>query len=296
MLEHKQTLAILNAHSHPLILIASQVSRMATNEPTYEFDVINLRQKRITSFQTAVNAIERQIKKVLQEEESEMHRKIDLFSIGKTNANKTAKADFLDPLDENTFTKKGISNRWRAHKDTDYGKDGMVVVAIITDDVADTLDYDDAEDCALDIEEELQDRFYSDDRLIHENFHEGARVENPADGYPLYITYAFAKRSPQFTRFKHQGIKSNYREKPRIQKPFFPRQGKTYPQRPQYFPQQETKPYWPTQQHWRFSQTYYKRDCGKDSFVIRHPNKCYKCHRCYKCGRPIKCYRYKPYR
>ena len=284
LLQHKQTQSFEILWYTPIAsFIASQVSRMATNEPTYEFDVVNLRTKRITTFRTAVNAIERQIKKVLQEEESEMHRKIDLFSIGKTNANATAKADFLDPLDEDTFTKKGISNRWRAHKDTDYGKDGMVVVAIITDDVADTLDYDDAEDCALDIEEELQDRFYSDDdRLIHEEYHEGARVENPADGYPIYITFAFTERSPQYTCSKH---------------PSFPRQRETYPQEPRYFPPLQTRPYWPIQQqwqpiqqqwrpiqqHWQFPQTYYNRDWDEDSFFV--PRR-----------RPNSCYRYNPYR
>ena len=79
--------------------IDSQVSRMATNEPTYEFDVVNLRQKRITNSQTAVNAIERRIKKVLQEKESEMNLEINRFSIGKTYTHKTTKAYLLDPLD-----------------------------------------------------------------------------------------------------------------------------------------------------------------------------------------------------
>ena len=37
----------------------------------------------------------------------------------------------------------------RAWKNTDYGRDGMVVVAIITDDVAWKLGYQDAEECAL---------------------------------------------------------------------------------------------------------------------------------------------------
>ena len=84
----------------------SQVSRMATNELTYEFDVVNLRQKRITTFRRAVNAMERQIKKVLQEEESKKNRKIYLFSIGKTSTHKTAKAYVLDPFNVKTFTQK----------------------------------------------------------------------------------------------------------------------------------------------------------------------------------------------
>ena len=76
------------------------------------------------------------------------------------------------------------------------GKDGMVVVAIITDDVADTswtmmmlrtVPWIVKKNCK-------NDSLLIDDRLIHEEYHQGARVKNPADGYPLYITYAFAER------------------------------------------------------------------------------------------------------
>ena len=250
---------------------------MATDEPTYEFDVVNLRTTRMTTFRTVVNAIERQIKKILQEKESEMDLEIHLFSIGKTSAHVNATADFLDPLDEDTVNKKHIGNRWREHRETEYGKDGMVVVAIITDDVADTLDYDDAEDCALDIEEELQKRFSSDKRLIHEEYHQGARVKNPADGYPLYITYAFTERLPQFT-LSHQGITSNYREESRSLIPFFPRQRETYPHEPRNFPLLQTRPYWPIQQHWWFQQTYHNRDWDEDPFFVprRRPNSYYR--------------------
>ena len=255
---------------------------MARNEPTYEFDVVNLRTKKITSFRTAVNAIERRIKKVLQEEEFKMNLEIKRFSIGKTYTHKIKKAYILDPLDENTFTKKGISDRWRVHRETDYGKDGMVVVAIITDDVADTLDYDDAEDCALNIERKLQDQFKSDKRLIHEDYHQGARVEYPADGYPLYITYAFTEQSPHLTR-SHQSY--YYNETSNFLSPslslssslppslpsflpsssslfsfppnaFVPHQRETYPLEPQYLPPLQTGLYWPIWQQQQFHQTY----------------------------------------
>ena len=236
---------------------------MATNKPTY--DIVDLRKEGITTFQRAVNAIKRHIKKVLQKEQSKNNREIYLFSIGKTHTNKTAKAYLFDPFDEDTLTKKAINNRCRAHSETDYGKDGMVVVAIITNDVAYKLGYFDTEQCALDIERELQDQFYSeDDRLIHENYHQGPRVQYPADGYPIYITYAFTEQSPQFTR-SHQ---SYYYEEassflppslsfssslppslslPSFLPPYFsifssppnafiPHQRETYSQEPQYLP------------------------------------------------------------
>ena len=274
---------------------------MATNEPTYEFDVVNLRQKRITTFRRAVNAMERQIKKVLQEEESKKNRKIYLFSIGKTYTHKTAKAYFLDPFDKSTFTMKGICNRHRAHRKTKYGKDGMVVVAIITNDVAYKLGYVDTEQCALDIERKLQDRFYSeDDRLIHEDYHQGPRVQYPADGYPIYITYAFTEQSPQSRQSYY------YEEASSVLSPslsFFPSlppslslppflpsssslfSSPTYPQEPQYLPPLQTRLYWPIrQQQQQFHQTYYNRDWDDEDLVFPP-------HR-----RPNKCYRYNPYR
>ena len=126
-----------------------------------------------------------------------MDSEVQSFSIGKTYARKTWRSRFLNPQDEDTFTKTGISNRWRQHKNTDYGRDGMVVVAIITDDVAWKLEYQDTEECALDIEEELQERyFYRDDRSIHDEYHRGALVNEPAEGYPIYITFAFSESRP----------------------------------------------------------------------------------------------------
>ena len=166
-------------------------------EPIYEFDVVHLQSRYINTFRKAVNKIEKKIDYTLREVEEIANSEIQSFSIGKTYARKTFDSPFLDPQDENTFTKTGICNRWRHHKYTDYGKDGMVVVAIITDDVASRLGYDDAEECALDIEQELQERYFSrDNRSIHEEYHRGSVVQEPAEGYPIYITYAFSESRP----------------------------------------------------------------------------------------------------
>ena len=252
---------------------------MATNKPTY--DIVDLRKEGITTFQRAVNAIKRHIKKVLQKEQSKNNREIYLFSIGKTHTHKTAKAYLFDPFDEDTLTKKAINNRCRAHSETDYGKDGMVVVAIITNDVAYKLGYVDTEQCALDIERELQDQFYSeDDRLIHEDYHQGPRVQYPADGYPIYITYAFTEQSPQSCQ-SYYYEEANSILSPSLSfipslppslslPPFLPSSSSlfsspTYPQEPQYFPPLQTRLHWPIrQQQQQFHQTYYNRDWDED--------------------------------
>ena len=56
---------------------------------------------------------------------------IDKFYIGKTYVI-TRKHSSMDPLNPWTWRKEGISSRWGEHKKTDYGKDGMIVIAVIT--------------------------------------------------------------------------------------------------------------------------------------------------------------------
>ena len=95
----------------------------SVTEPTYKFDVVNLQQRYIDTFRKAVNKIEKKIDYTLREEEESMDSEVQSFSIGKTYARKTWRSRFLNPQDEDTFTKTGISNRWREHKNTDYGRE-----------------------------------------------------------------------------------------------------------------------------------------------------------------------------
>ena len=147
----------------------------------------------------------------------------------------------------------------------------MVVVAIITNDVAYKLGYVNTEQSALDIEKKLHGT--NDDRLIHEDYHQGPRVQYPADGYPIYITYAFTEQSPQFTRsrqsyyyeeassFLSPSLSFSSSLPPSLSLPsflppsfsifssphnaFVPHQRETYSQEPQYIPPLRTKLYWP---------------------------------------------------
>ena len=143
------------------------------------------------TFKPALSELKKQIELILSAIEEITEKNIGFFSIGKTYARQTMRSDFLDPEDDDTFTKKGLNSRWSVHKKTYYGKDGMIVLAIITEEVAWNMGYIDAELCALDIERELQKRFSGDPRCIHNEYHQGPLVKEPAEGYPIYMTFSF---------------------------------------------------------------------------------------------------------
>ena len=146
----------------------------------------------VSTFETGVGTIKKQIDKILVELKEKNKMDVCLFSIGKTYARKARKAPFLDPNNVKTFKKKGIRDRWAVHRQTEYGKDGMIIVAIITDSVAQNLGHPSAEVCALSIEKELQRQFSEDIRCIHKKgYHKGDQVSKPAEGFPIYMTYAF---------------------------------------------------------------------------------------------------------
>ena len=143
------------------------------------------------TFKQAISTLKKQIELLLSAIEEIEQKEIGYFSIGKTYARKTVWSDFLDPEDENTFTDKGTKSRRSVHKHTYYGKDGMIVLTIITEEVAWNMGYIDAEYCALAIEKELQEIFSEDPRCIHSTYHQGSLVKEPAEGYPIYMTFSF---------------------------------------------------------------------------------------------------------
>ena len=163
------------------------------NKASYSFNLTDLNG---FSFNEAVEKMKIKIDAVLEGLVCENGQIIERFSIGKTYAHKAQRADKLDPLDESTFKKKGIQNRWTFHQTKEYGKDGMVVVAVITNDVAKNLGHSDPQICALNIEKDLQQRYQTDNdkRLQHTSYHRGPLEKNGSEGYPLYITYAFRHR------------------------------------------------------------------------------------------------------
>lgn len=134
-------------------------------------------------------------------------RKIVKFYIGKTYVRKVKnrKFDAMKPL---TWKKGGISSRWHCHKKESYGKNGMVVLTVVTkDDVPqETITaFKHQEMYALALEQNLIMHYAfvrGDDRLANTSTHPGMYVqqkdgtetkadnETKAIGYPIYMAFA----------------------------------------------------------------------------------------------------------
>lgn len=89
-----------------------------------------------------VAKIQKHIIKIL--EELQNAREIQKFYIGKTSTRKCKKADKLDPMNKKTLKKTHILRTWCRHK-KERGYDGMVVVAVITKELAEALGFKDGQ-------------------------------------------------------------------------------------------------------------------------------------------------------
>ena len=134
-------------------------------------------------------------------------RNIVKFYIGKTYVRKVKnrKFDAMKPL---TWKKGGISSRWHCHKKESYGKNGMVVLTVVTkgDVPQKTITaFKHQEMYALALEQNLIMHYAcvkGDDRLANTSTHPGMYVqqkdgnetkasnEAKAIGYPIYMAFA----------------------------------------------------------------------------------------------------------
>jgi len=155
-----------------------------------------------------VDVLYRQIVATTDDLQIGSDKRIGRLYIGKTYVNAN-KRQVFDPMKLNTFRKTGISNRWKKHKNEDYGRDGMVVLGVITREIAASLEFEDdpkgtyhwcskQEKCALKIEEKLQYHFRNDGRFPHRTYRRGRTTEGGgAIGYVIYLCFSYLdKRRP----------------------------------------------------------------------------------------------------
>ncbi len=123
--------------------------------------------------------------------------KINKFYIGKTFVQKPKRSKTVIPTDPKSWTKTGISSRWGDHKKEDYGKDGMVVIAVITKDQVPLHQNGDRvigqEHYTLALEQRLL-HYYKitrkDTRLDNETFTSGGIDKKGSAGYALYVAFS----------------------------------------------------------------------------------------------------------
>ena len=125
-------------------------------------------------------------------------KKVVKFYIGKTYVRKNKRNKVFDAMDPNTWRKEGIRSRWFHHKHEDYGRNGMVVLTVVTkDDVPQQSikAFKHQEMYALALEQQLI-IYYAfirgDERLANTSTHPGMQQqeESRAIGYPIYMAFA----------------------------------------------------------------------------------------------------------
>ena len=130
--------------------------------------------------------------------EIQSEKKVVKFYIGKTYVRKNKNSKVFDAMNPNTWKKDGIRSRWCHHKHQDYGKNGMVVLTVVTkDDVPQQSieAFKHQEMYALALEQQLIIHYAfirGDERLANTSTHPGMQQqeESRAIGYPIYMTFA----------------------------------------------------------------------------------------------------------
>lgn len=127
-------------------------------------------------------------------------RKPKKFYIGKTyvqgiKARGKGTTKEVQHNDPSTWKKEGISDRWRAHSKRSYGKDGMVVLAMVTKDNLTRKQKENGvhqEDFAIALEQQLLHHYRIDEpdqRLANETFEPGKTDHGRSAAYVVYMTF-----------------------------------------------------------------------------------------------------------
>ena len=169
----------------------------------YSFNLVEL------STATSVEEVERKLIDKLDETmialESYLPKKrsISKIYIGKTYV-KQKKNQRFDSQNHSSWIKEGITARWRDHSKEDYGKDGMVVLGVITRDTLIRCCRNEAratavrnihqEDFALAMEQRLIHHFTFNvpvSKLANDTFTTGKLTKTAHIGYVVYMTFSY---------------------------------------------------------------------------------------------------------
>jgi hypothetical protein len=131
----------------------------------------------------------------MQSIETERGCDLEYFYIGKTHVRQRKKAPSFDHMSRATWRLDGgINNRCKSHKDAGYGRDGLVVLTVVTREaihpkVRENNPNFHQEDYALALESRLIQDHMKDPRLSNETLEPGRRDRTPSIGYPLYMAF-----------------------------------------------------------------------------------------------------------
>lgn len=154
-----------------------------------------------TNLINAENALLDHLERCLQDIEIQRGAPIAQLYIGKTYSQAKSGTKF-DNMNPNTWRKGGIGDRFRDHKEKDYGKDGLFVITAITKEcLPEGTPANQKEVYALSLESRLIQQLYFNPRFNKYKY----KLANPpptmpgktGDGsyvaYPLYVAFTMGK-------------------------------------------------------------------------------------------------------
>ena len=132
-------------------------------------------------------------------------RKVEKFYIGKTLTHKRKKMPFDHMASRTWKLSDGISNRFKKHRDKGYGRDGMVVLTVVTQktippNIHRQKTVVKQELYAFALENRLIQHFLikrDDPRIANESLHSGGNDRNKSIGYPLYMAFRLEDSNPE---------------------------------------------------------------------------------------------------
>ena len=137
--------------------------------------------------------------------EARSGRTVTKFYIGKTYVNKKQQPGGgdvpLNPQDSSTYTKDGISSLWGKYKQEDYGRDGMVVLTIVTPDAVPSAEQPlHLEDYTGNLQSALIDYFCTTspykERMENKTSSKGKGDLQGSGAYAFYVAYSLEEPTP----------------------------------------------------------------------------------------------------
>ena len=153
-------------------------------------DITRTRDGHTPTIREAEEMLLEHVHSCIQSIETERGCKLESYYIGKTHVRKRKKRTF-NHMNRTTWRLDGgINNRFRCHKDKGYGRDGLVVLTVVTREAIHPDEpYFHQEDYALALERRLIQDCMTDSMLANKGLEQGRRDRTPSAGYPLYMAF-----------------------------------------------------------------------------------------------------------
>ena len=165
----------------------------------------------------AKDCLKNKVVDIFQDLELQTGRKVKKYYIGKTfikrrrNPNSRTFVKF-DPMDPYTWKKNGISSRWGCHKKTEYGRDGLVVLAAVPKDAVPQQCRGEVhqEQYALALEQMLLHHYklyIGDQRLHNDTFTSGGPDGGKSIAYAVYVAFTLDEQTEK-DNYKNSSMSS----------------------------------------------------------------------------------------